>query len=227
MSVAVESQAVRSSGPAPTGPWLPEPCSDPSVLADIYADTTNIAIWQRQLSGDLRVATAEFLEANKGFEAAIAVSRADACATVSAAMRSGGANALSEDIAVLVEMFCTLFGLERAGLRLATLDHAMCPKFHVDYVPCRLITTYQGVATEWLPHGLVDRTKLGPGSNGLSDQDSGLFRRPQDVQQLAEGHVALLKGEAWQGNTDAGLVHRSPSVPAGGARLVLTLDFIR
>ena len=41
---------------------------------------------------------------------------------------------LRNDLSELVEMFCCLFGLERTGLRLATLNRAMRPSFHVDHV---------------------------------------------------------------------------------------------
>ena len=101
----------------------------------------------------------------------------------------------------------------------------MCPKFHVDKIPCRLVTTYQGIATEWLPHRVVNRTKLGSGSNGLSDSESGLYQQESDIQQLTSGEVALLKGENWYANERAGLVHRSPQIPDGEHRLLLTLDF--
>ncbi|WP_297291060.1 DUF1826 domain-containing protein [Oceanicoccus sp.] len=35
-----------------------------------------------------------------------------------------------------------------------------------------------------------------------------------------------MKGELWEGNEGAGLVHRSPSLSAGERRLLLTLDAI-
>ena len=58
-------------------------------------------------------------------------------------------------------MFCYLFDIKRVGLRLSTLDKAMCPKFHVDRVPCRLVTTYNGPVTQWLPNTKANRNKLG------------------------------------------------------------------
>ena len=197
----------------------------PKVLADIYQEDINIAIWQRTSGERLTVAVSAFLAANPRFETSMTVSPDNARAEVGKATGGATATELADDIAELVDMFCYLFGLKRAGLRLATLDHAMCPRFHVDRVPCRLLTTYQGVATEWLPHQVVDRSKLGPGSNGLADIDSGLYQDQSDVQRLNCGDVALLKGELWVGNEDAGLVHRSPAVPAGNNRLLLTLDF--
>jgi hypothetical protein len=134
-------------------------------------------------------------------------------------------SALSENIAELVDIFCCLFDLERVGLRLTALDKAMCPRFHVDRVPARLVTTYQGIATEWLSNGSVDRTKLGQGNNGKVDEESGIFQTDDDINQLTSGDVALLKGESWEGNEGGGLVHRSPSVEQGEKRLLLTLDF--
>ena len=198
---------------------------DPNILADIYREDINIAIWQRPASELLAGAVAEFLAQSQRFEKVMTVSPESARAQISAATGGTAPSELVEDAGILVEMFCELFGLQRAGLRLVTLDRAMCPRFHVDRVPCRMLTTYSGVATEWLPHQAVDRTKLGPGSGGLPDVDSGLFSSPDQIRRLDCGHVALLKGELWSGNEDAGLVHRSPSVPADQSRLLFSLDF--
>ena len=71
------------------------------------------------------------------------------------------------------------------------------------------------------------REKLGIGSAGKPDTDSGLYRSENDIQQMTLADVALLKGEAWQGNQGAGLVHRSPALPKGQHRLFLSLDFWR
>ena len=198
--------------------------NEPAVLADVYQEHTNIAIWERELSATLKDSIEDVLTSNNGFETAMTVTPQCALSSISEALGTTTRSELSKNIAELVDMFCCLFELERTGLRLAALNRAMCPRFHVDRVPCRLITTYQGVATEWLPHQVVDRSKLGLGSNGQSDLDSGLFRHQRDIQQLNCGDVALLKGELWEGNENAGLVHRSPTVPTGESRLLLTLD---
>ena len=123
-------------------------------------------------------------------------------------------------------MFCFLFSLKQAGLRLTALDNAMCPRFHVDRVPCRLLTTYHGIATEWIPHTFADRKKLGSGNQGMSDEQSGLIQTLNEIQQLNTGEVALLKGEAWEENEGKGLIHRSPKLQNGSKRLLMTLDFV-
>ncbi len=201
--------------------------NNPAILADVYRNAINIAIWQRRLSGELLHAVERLVKSNPALMASMTVSPRSALASISDALGSTQQCVVSRNIVELVEMFCTLFGLKRAGLRLGVLDSAMCPKFHVDRVPCRLVTTYLGGGTEWLLHESVDRSKLGTGSRGKSDFESGLIESPNDIQQLGSGDVALLKGELWEGNEDAGLVHRSPTVEAGDLRLLLTLDVSR
>ncbi len=197
--------------------------STPAVLADVFQEDVNMATWHRELTHEAKDAVGRLVTSDRSLKTAMTLSPDKALACISDALGSGKC-ALSRDIAELVEMFCYLLGRRRAGLRLAVLDAAMCPKFHVDMVPCRLVTTYLGPGTEWLPHGLVNRSKLGIGGRGQSDLESGLIKGPGDIQRLSPGDVAVLKGELWEGNEDAGLVHRSPAVPSGDVRLILTLD---
>ena len=193
----------------------------PMVLSDIYQEDINIAIWRRQKQFLVK----EFLALNPTFQKEMILTPQDALSRINEFF-DNNMTEVSEDIALLVDMFCYLFELKQVGMRLKVLDKAMCPKFHVDKVPCRLVTTYQGTATEWLPHELVDQTKLGWGCNGLPDSESGLYQRKSDIQQLDCGDVALIKGTLWEGNENAGLVHRSPELIANEKRLILTLDFI-
>jgi hypothetical protein len=198
---------------------------EPTVLSEIYQADCNIVTWKRDLKPEFQQVISDFLMANSSFQASMTLSAQDACVAIHKAL--GGSQltvSLSEDIAELVDMFCCLFDLGRAGLRLTALDQAMCPRFHVDKVPCRLVTTYHGVATEWLLHNSVDRTKLGRGNEGKADDQSGLFSSASDIRQLSSGDVALLKGESWEGNEGAGLVHRSPTMGSIERRLLLTLD---
>lgn len=202
----------------------------PEVFTDIYRDDTNIAIWQRKLSGELALAVNDILKANTKLKIAEVVTAKNVHSTLYNVL--GETNAvmvLSDDITLLVDMFCCLFDLKGVGLRLTVLDSPMCPRFHFDRIPCRLVSTYQGIATEWLPHHLVDRSKLGAGNQGKSDEQSGLFQSTNDIRQLSQGDVALLKGEFWHANEGSGLVHRSPVQPKdtiNEPRLLLTLDFI-
>ncbi|HBA35367.1 MAG TPA: hypothetical protein DCZ12_14655 [Gammaproteobacteria bacterium] len=104
----------------------------------------------------------------------------------------------------------------------------MCPRFHVDNVPCWLVTTYVSRSTQWLPNPVVDRSKLERGNNnGRPDELSGIYLDVEDIRQLKCGDVALLKGAArWEGNKYNSLAHRSPTPKSGETHLLLTLDFV-
>lgn len=123
-------------------------------------------------------------------------------------------------------MFCTLFDLKHAKLRLVSIDRAMCPQFHVDKVLYRLVTTLTGNTTQWLDNNIFDRSKLSTSNQGLPDEESGLLQNPYGIKQLSVGDVVLLKGKGWFKNEGGGLVHRSPSLANENHRLLLALDVI-
>ncbi|MEP0073986.1 MAG: DUF1826 domain-containing protein [Marinomonas sp.] len=200
---------------------------DANTLTAIYDQDVNIAVWQREHSDELNLAIDEFMEQHPKAAATLAVSPTTTHDEMYKAFKQSPAvTTLADDIALIVDMFCCLFEQKRAGLRLTVIDGAMCPRFHVDLIPCRLVTTYRGIATEWLKNDAIDRTKLGLGNQGKSDEESGLFKQKSDINQLTEGDVALLKGENWQETKGGGLVHRSPLIIDDTKRLLLTLDFI-
>lgn len=199
----------------------------PEILTDIYRDDCNIAVWQRRLPADFVQAVSEDIARKPIISTTVQVSADSVEKDIESIADDrcyGGL--LRGYIAETIDMFCVLFDAPKVGLRLSTLNEAMCPRFHVDRVPCRLVTTFSGAGTDWLPHDDVNRTKLGHGSEGKSDETSGLFSDPLAIQSLQCGDVALFKGETWEGNEGAGLVHRSPMIKAGDVRLLLTLDFV-
>lgn len=196
-----------------------------SGLAGIYQDDVNLMVWQRDLEEDTKQAVTAVLSAGNNFSLNQIVTPENVTKSLERGLPNvNGLEALIRDIALLVDAYCCLFDLDTAGLRLTQVDSAMCPRFHVDQVPCRLITTYQGPATQWLEEDSLNRQKLGRGSNGQPDSSSGLIKANANIQQISVGDVALLKGERWEGNEGRGSVHRSPGVENGQYRLLLTLD---
>lgn len=133
-----------------------------------------------------------------------------------------GRAAWLDDVGALVEVFAELFGAPRVGLRVMTLSGPMCPRFHVDRIPVRLLTTYAGPGTEWLCDRDVTRERLGPGAAGKPDESSGLLRPGARIRRLPAGAVALFKGSAWDTGQLGGVVHRSPH--AVGGRLLVSMD---
>lgn len=196
------------------------------IFGDIYRADVNMAVWQRAVSPALSAECDALLKEGRFRGCSLSLPTSQLSTLSEAEPVLTAYPALSSDIQLLADMFSLLFELDAVGLRLTPLSGKMCPKFHTDNVACRLVTSYSGPGTQWLPHHCVDRSKLGAGSRGLSDADSGLYPAASDINTLQTHHVALLKGENWEGNEGAGLVHRSPAVAPGQQRLLLTLDFL-
>ena len=211
----------------PSYSWGCTEGSEPQSLAGIYRKDVNIAIWYRNVSENLAQAAGAILDTFPGLKIALIAPPEAICPAFEKELGfSSVVKTLAEDIAYLANIYSGLFDLSRIGLRVTALDRAMCPRFHVDRVPCRLVTTYQGTATEWLPNIFANRTKLGVGNRCKPDDQSGLFASATDVQYLGRGDVALLKGESWAGNEGNGLIHRSPQLDSYIRRLLLTFDFM-
>ncbi|WP_435034140.1 DUF1826 domain-containing protein [Pseudomonas neuropathica] len=196
--------------------------STPKTLTRILDDDTNLAVWKRQLPLHISEFAHLLLSLNEPFAESLCLELPDEDAEPDlTGLASGfrdleGYEGFVADLKWLVGAFACLLGAKRIGLRLRVLDKAMCPRFHVDHVPVRLITSYAGVGSEWLKEGAMDRSQLGQANAEPQGQ----------IQQLDSGDVALLKGEKWHGNEGFGLVHRSPQLTAGQRRLILTLDWL-
>lgn len=225
MNAILNEELFAETGKLETNPSSVSAGAQPTVLADIYNDKINIAVWQRNFNQELADAISHFVASNPSLSKSLTVSPETAYEQLDNKLLGSAPKVLLENIVELVDMFCCLFDLKQTGLRIATLSNAMCPRFHIDNVPCRLVSTYQGTATEWLPNHVLDRSKLGHGNNGKPDSSSGLYTPESSIQQLTCGDVALLKGELWSGNENLGLVHRSPINASSETRLLITLDF--
>ena len=162
--------------------------TDPVVLSEIYDEQTNIAVWKRALTPSLEDAVKEFLDSGLVGEITLTTGSENALSDICESLGEQSPLALRKDIAQLVEMYCVLFDVKRVGLRLRVLDSPMCPRFHTDKVPCRLICTYHGVGTEWLPHNLINRQHLGPRNHDKSDLECGLFQNQTDMQNTIKCH---------------------------------------
>ncbi len=194
--------------------------SSPQVLADILRDEVNLAVWQRQLPPQLQ----DFASLVVGLHPLLADERVidvdEHEAPVLAGLLRGaedvyGYEAFVADVTWLIAAYTCLLGARRIGVRLRVLEAAMCPRFHVDHVPLRMLTTYTGAGSEWVEEGSVNRTRL-----------HAEIPPVDKIKRLCTGDVCLLKGEKFQGNEGHGIIHRSPDVPVGRRRLLLSLDWL-
>lgn len=123
---------------------------------------------------------------------------------------------ITDQISESSKMLGELMGCNKVGVRLATLRSPMCPSFHVDQIPCRLLITLCGEGTEWISNQDVDLDIFFDISNKNIP-----IKNNRSIQQIKTGQWSLLKGSGWN-NKYQGLVHRSPHETE--ARLLLSLD---
>ena len=139
----------------------------------------------------------------------------------------GACGVLLEDVYWCADVFGELLGCSSVGFRLQTLREPMCPKFHVDRIPCRFLVTYGGPGTEWIPNESVDRSAVG----GF-EPDNYPVRKGGQHRALASESLSILKGATWTASTPGqnhpdieameGVVHRSAAGREG--RILLSLD---
>ena len=194
--------------------------SDIQSLTDFFQDDVNLAVWQRQPDSAYAGFVQSFVEQSGSLQRFVSIEGDEVADDVlpAWARELAGADAWLNDINTVIDMFRCLFEPGAVGVRLHVLTGTMCPRFHVDRVPARLLVTYSGKGTEWLTEDQVIRAEEG---TRLPDQTVN----QEDIQVIPTGAVAILKGELWEGNEGLGLVHRSPD-PENTPRLVLALDWL-
>ena len=123
------------------------------------------------------------------------------------------------DLQRISRLYFPLTNGRKVTLRLETTDSDGCRRFHTDRTHLRLLSTYRGPGTEWLTDAQVDRdAHYGGGSNG----EILCYGKPSELHPY---WVDILKGTAFPGNAQQGLVHRSPPIAhSGHVRVLLYLD---
>lgn len=190
-----------------------------SDLAAIYDDDVELVSVNRAQAGSREAAARRFISARQSPQLRWMQDRGNGEApagplpkTVDPEVR----DVLLDEIAEASEVLCELMDCQQVGIRLETLSAPMCPRFHVDQVPCRMLVTLSGTGTEWISNGDVDWHAF----DDLSSMDPPVKTSGQ-IQHLPTGHWSLLKGGAWSDDF-GGVVHRSPHKV--GDRLLLSLD---
>lgn len=140
------------------------------------------------------------------------------------ALDEEGIDELVQHIEDLVQVFADIskeagvsFEEEVVNVKLHVVEDNKCKYWHQDCVPFRMIATFRGACTEWVPPEYKQET---------------LKRRQFDsehMQSLKHCDVALFKGRDDVDddvNFDTpGIVHRSPQIEGkGSCRLVLVID---
>jgi hypothetical protein len=192
-----------------------------SVLASIREPAVSFAIWRRSLAPELTAAIGGWIE-RATLAADLTLAADEPLGLALPALSQLPDAGIAGDIERLFADFRSLSGARRVRLTLGVKRSDACRKFHADYVQLRLITTYFGPGTEWVPSYAIDREVLADPPLCPREANRRIVRDRRAVRHARAGDVLLLKGER-HGKARAA-VHRSPPIAARGlVRLVLTL----
>jgi len=190
---------------------------DENDLQDIHLKSKNIAIYQR----DINALKAELNQlSNQSISCKVTGTIDEILSSVKKYFEDidSPTDALLQDISQILNFFGRTTKASSFRLLLATVKTNMCRKFHTDVNDIRLLCTYVGQGTLWLPDEAVNEKALVMGG----DNDA-IVKDEKFVQQVATGDVVLLKGGLYPDAVP--ILHRSPTIEEfGETRLLLRID---
>ncbi|WP_394833431.1 DUF1826 domain-containing protein [Pendulispora rubella] len=194
----------------------------PDGLDEILHTSINVAVWQRSLSGPLaswlqRVAGAQSFATQTVLDA-----RAPRWEPLLAPLPESAQRAeLHRDLRLLFERFVGLTNADAVRASFSVVTTNSCGKFHMDYVGLRLLCTYAGPGTEWVPEHAVNRAAMDQPWEDVTVINRAIVPDARRVRRTRPGHVLLLKGAKFPGNAALGAVHRSAPIEHQGARRIV------
>lgn len=188
----------------------------PDILGRIHDPEVELVIWKREMPPGLG-RWLDRLPVSRMPHGRVLVGATDLSRAVLGLVEEGDMPAeaerdiFTEDVLRLTRLFMQTMETDLVDIRLETICHDACRKFHRDHVAARLLTTYRGPGTEWV------RPKDGEGA--IAEQQSFQGR----IERFPVHTVGLFKGNRCDPST--GIVHRSPPVArTGEVRLLLCLN---
>ena len=115
------------------------------------------------------------------------------------------------DMSEICQIFCDTLNSKSISFCLGT--ERGCSRYHIDNVPMRLLVTYMGQGTEWLPNEIANRVAF---EEGLPNEK--IVKDNSKIKSIKTFNVAIFRGGA------AGLLHRTPDSALKNPSILLRLD---
>lgn len=184
-------------------------------------------VWrcERALPGDLAEYARQLL-IGPPFDVRVSAPVGEIASVVEAALEQAGVAdgpervLLTDDIAALGALMATAAGCTMVTVRVEHLATETCPVFHQDKNMMRLLCTYAGPGTEWLPEERVDRAQLGLQGRSPAEANAAIARGAP--QRCEPGEILILTGARFD-HRQSGVVHKSPAASLG-PRLLVAID---
>jgi len=181
----------------------------PAVLELLTKPSVNIVCWQRSIPGDPEdPLVAWAARARATFHAVVSAGSYNLSLAVDG-IEEPVRSWLMTDIAVLLARFSCLVAASRFRFSFGAVHDNQCRKFHVDHHRFRLVTTYAGPGTEWVPNEAVRWEALNHPADCPCDANLEIVRDAAAVRRATAGDVLIMKGV---GHAVPGAVHRSPPI---------------
>ena len=117
------------------------------------------------------------------------------------------------DMTETCAIFCDTLGSDAVGFCIGT--ERGCRRYHIDNVPLRLLVTYAGQGTEWLPDEAADRNAF---ANG--EPNEKIIKNPEAHQFMNTWDIAIFRGGP------KGLLHRTPDAALDNPSILMRLDHV-
>ena len=188
-----------------------------SILKDILREPINVSIFQR----NIEAASEEIsLFLQQDFQLKMSGPPDELIKYLKTTFKNRGLpqGYVLEDIVNLLDSFQEITQANSFRILFSIIQTDMCRRFHTDFNRLRLLCTYAGPATYWLPEEGADSFAH---YSGEGNED--IVKNPDLIQQANTGDVLILKGAVYP---DAhAVIHRSPSIKnTGTKRLLLRVD---
>ena len=115
---------------------------------------------------------------------------------------------------------CILYSdiIKKNSLNFSLKTSRGCKRYHIDNVPVRLLVTYYGKGTEWLPRDACNYSAYYNGES--NDKIIKIKNRSKFIKPWS---IAVFKGQKFKGGTKA-ILHRTPNEALNKNSLLMCLD---
>ena len=120
-------------------------------------------------------------------------------------------------MAQICSIFCETIKSKSVNFSIQTTRS--CKRYHIDNVPMRLLVTYYGKGTEWLPSNACNYSSYYNGEdneNIIIDYKKKKFINAWDI--------AIFKGQKYNAE-NKGILHRTPNDSLKKISLLMCLDY--
>ncbi len=96
-----------------------------------------------------------------------------------------------------------------------------CKRYHIDNVPIRLLVTYFGKGTEWLPNSACNYSAYYRG-----EENKKIIKDKNKIKYLSAWDIGIFKGSKFNDEKE-GILHRTPDEALNGKSVLMRLDTVQ